>query len=333
MLPKPEKGLSFVEFAFQHMEEQWKKSDLKKIREIVNWDPFEKRLRKLYAQDVGRPAWAPIILFRCLMLAEWYGLSDPALEQALTFRLDFKRFAGLRLEEKSPDETTFVVYRKRIQPLWDYFLDLMNRQIENRGFELHKAISVDATLVEAHSKPKKQPGKDDSEGGDPDGSWRGFPVKKLKDDEGKDVIARKTALYGYKINMATSVKGGFVSGVSVCPANEHEIHHLKEFIRRAKTRAVYADKGYTSLRKYLKDRGIRDGIQAKAVRGHPLIKQDIERNKRITKKRRIVEANFGSWKRHYGWFKTRFMGLLRNQVGVILTALAWNMKKLAVMTG
>jgi len=45
------------------------------------------------------------------------------------------------------------------------------------------------------------------------------------------------------------------------------------------------------------------------------------------KKRRIVEGVFGSWKQWYRWKKTRFMGLARNHLGVLLTAMAWNMKK------
>ena len=55
-----------------------------------------------------RPAWARLI-------AEWNGLSDRALEEALEFRIDFKKFAGLEVDGAVPDATTFVVFRDRIQ--------------------------------------------------------------------------------------------------------------------------------------------------------------------------------------------------------------------------
>jgi IS5 family transposase len=332
MLAKTEKPPSFVDISFKYIDELWDKSQLKKIRNMIKWTPFEHKLEQLYSKDTGRPAWDPVLLLRCLLLAEWHTLSDPALEQALAFRLDFKKFVGLDLDAKSPDETTFVVFRKRIQPIWNDLLGILNRQLEHKGFEIHKAVAVDATLVEAHSKPKKDHKNGDRTGGDSDGSWRGFPSKTVKNDDGQEVMARRPALFGYKINMATSVKHGFISGISICTAKEHEIHHLKEFVKRNKTEAVYADKGYSGLRKKVQAMGLKDGIQAKGNRGHKLTRKEIDRNKRITKKRRIVEGNFGSWKQWYGWVKARFMGLARNQVGIILTALAWNMKKMALMT-
>ena len=100
--------------------------------------------------------------------------------------------------------------------------------------------------MEAHSKPTKN--DDDAEGGsggDPDASWRGFPVKKQLDGEGNEVISRRMALYGYKVNLAASVGTGLVSGVSVCRASEQmkNLDHLQEFVR-PDTRRVYADKGY-----------------------------------------------------------------------------------------
>jgi IS5 family transposase len=325
--------ISFADIAFSDAEERWSSHWMKMIGERVNWKPFEKRFRKLYSLDEGRPAWDPIVLFRCLLLAEWNTLSDRQLEESIAFRFDFRRFAGIPLGNKVPDATTFVVFRGRIQHLWDRLLGELNEQIECAGYRIHKAIAADATLVEAHSKPKKRKKKANTDdhkptGGDPDASWRGFPAKKAVNDHGEEVIARRPALYGYKINLAASVNTGFVGMVSVCPANEHETHHLEELMSED-TDEVYADKGYVGKRGYLKSRRIKDGIQAKATRGHPLRQRDIQRNKRITHKRRIVEGVFGSWKQWYGWYKTRFMGLAKNQYAVSMTAIAWNMKKWA----
>jgi IS5 family transposase len=69
----------------------------------------------------------------------------------------------------------------------------------------------------------------------------------------------------------------------------------------------------------------------KATRGHGLLEVEKYRNQKIVKKRRVVEGIFGSWKQWYGWRKTKYMGLLRNQLAVILTAIAWNMKKWATI--
>jgi transposase, IS5 family len=328
MIRKSNKPFTFADAAFIHTENKWNNHWLNRILKLVNWKPFEKQLERLYSPDEGRPGWNPICLFRCLLLAEWNGLSDRQLEEALDFRFDFKKFAGLELDEEAPDSTTFVVFRKRIQGLYKNLLDMLNWQLEKAGFEIKKAIAIDATLVESHSKPRK----DGSGDGDPDGSWRGFPTKKTVDDEGKEIISRRMALHGYKVNLAASVGTGFIGGLSICKASEHETHHFKEFIS-SKTEEVYADKGYAGQRSYLDEKGdIENGIQYKASRGHPLYSWQKQRNKYITRHRRIVEGVFGSLKQWYGWRKTRFMGLLRNQLAIHLTAIAWNMKKWAMAT-
>jgi IS5 family transposase len=103
-----------------------------------------------------------VIFFRCVLLAEWDGLSDRALEEALEFRIDFKKFAGLEVDAPVPDATTFVVFRDRIQPIRTRLFERLDRQLRGAGFEVHRSIAVDANLVEAHSRPTKN---DDGEGG------------------------------------------------------------------------------------------------------------------------------------------------------------------------
>ena len=325
MIKKTEEQYSIADLWLSHTEKLWDKHWLKKVKELVNWVGFQVRIEKLYSPDEGRPAEDPVMLFRCLLLAQWYGLSDRQLEEALEFRIDFRKFAGLSYGEAAPDHSTFSVFRGRIERIWKKLMQKMNEQLERAGYRIKEAVAVDATLVEAHRKPqgtRKQ--------GDPEASWRGFPTKKVMDSQGSEAVARRPALYGYKINLASSVKHGFVSGLMVTKASEHETHHFKEFLNQ-KTKAAYGDKGYIGNRRYLKAQGIRDGIQAKAVRGKELGKADVERNKRITKKRRFIEGVFGSWKQWYGWYQTRYMGLARNQLAATLTAIAWNMKKWAAL--
>ncbi|TFH66420.1 MAG: hypothetical protein E4G90_03630 [Gemmatimonadales bacterium] len=138
------------------------------------------------------------------------------------------------------------------------------------GFEVHRVIAVDSTLGEAHSWPTKDDDEEGgSSGGDPDAPWRGFPVKKQVNEDGNEVISRRMELYGFNVNLAASVNGGFVSGMNVCRASQHETHHLKEFVRSG-TRRVNADKGYVGNRQYLREEAMIDGIMAKPTRGNSL---------------------------------------------------------------
>jgi IS5 family transposase len=327
MLKKKEAAFSFADEALQHAERRWETHWLKKVQDLIDWTPFRRKLNRLYSEDEGRPAWQPDMLFRCLLLAEWNGLSDTQLEEALAFRFDYRRFAGIELTAEVPDATTFVVFRERIRPIREKLLEIMNKQLERKGYKVHPSVAVDATLVEAHSKPKRKSDHDDPKGGDPDGSWRGFPSKKKKNDEGEEVVSRRPALFGYKLHASVSTKTGFVSEIKVTTAKEHEVNHGEDLLRK-ETRAAYMDKGYTGMQVVLKERGIRNGIQKKARRGHPLTDRDLERNKRITEVRRVVEAMFGCWKQWYRWRKTRYMGLMRNELAGEITAIAWNIKRL-----
>ena len=78
---------------------------LLKIDGQINWQPFEKLLEPLYHPTQGRPSHPPLVMFKALLLQQWYGLSDPGLEKAICDRLSFQRFLGLSLTDLIPDET------------------------------------------------------------------------------------------------------------------------------------------------------------------------------------------------------------------------------------
>jgi IS5 family transposase len=48
-----------------------------------------------------------------LLLQQWYSLSEPELEEALSDRLSLRRFVGLSLEEEVPDHSTLSRYRQQ----------------------------------------------------------------------------------------------------------------------------------------------------------------------------------------------------------------------------
>ena len=57
---------------------------LERIAALVDWAAFERLLCEVYAAPVGRPSYGPVVLMRCLLLQQWYRLSDPGLEEALS---------------------------------------------------------------------------------------------------------------------------------------------------------------------------------------------------------------------------------------------------------
>ena len=61
-------------------------SPLDGITAVLDWAVLEASMGGIQASPVGRPGYGPLVLFRCLLLQQWYGLSDPGLEEALSDR-------------------------------------------------------------------------------------------------------------------------------------------------------------------------------------------------------------------------------------------------------
>jgi hypothetical protein len=50
---------------------------LETIAALVDWAAFERLLGDIYAAPLGRPSDGPVVLMKCLLLQQWYRLSDP----------------------------------------------------------------------------------------------------------------------------------------------------------------------------------------------------------------------------------------------------------------
>ena len=105
---------------------------LEKITALVDWAAFERLLRAVYAAPVGQPSYGPVVLMKCLLLQQWYRLSDPGLEEALADRLSFRRFVGLALADPVPDHSTLSRFRGELsrRGLAERLLAELNRQLD-----------------------------------------------------------------------------------------------------------------------------------------------------------------------------------------------------------
>src|SRR5512147_748387 len=67
------------------------------IDKLIDWSAVVKLLDGIYGSDEGRPSYPLLTYVKLLLLQQWYGLSDPGLEEAVDDRLSFRRFADLAL--------------------------------------------------------------------------------------------------------------------------------------------------------------------------------------------------------------------------------------------
>ncbi len=130
-----------------------------KIDALLDWGEFSAILNRGPGRSgLGPSGYTPLVLFKCLLVGQWHGLSDPKLERALKVRLDFMLFCGLDLHGPVPDETTHCRFRNALvhAGVYDDLLAEVCRQIEKHGLKLQEAEAaiIDATLIESAARPR-----------------------------------------------------------------------------------------------------------------------------------------------------------------------------------
>jgi transposase, IS5 family len=293
---------------------------LDKIASLVDWAGFERLLGEVYAAPVGRPSYGPLVLLRCLLLQQWYRLSDPGLEEALSDRLSFRRFVGLALADPVPDHSTLSRFRSELvrRGLAAPLLAELNRQLDARGLMVKTGTLIDASLVAADGRrPRK--GEPVEGRSDRDASWNAMPEKPL---------------FGYKAHVAVDQGSGLVRQAILTPANISDKTPFLKLVQ-GDEQAVYADKGYDGwwYRQGLAERGIEDGIMAASYWRRPLAAAGHARNRAIGRLRAPVERTFAILKRWYGYRRVRYRSLVRNALQLQLLACAMNLRRALVLSG
>ena len=124
-----------------------RRSALDDLHDLIDWAPIERQLAVVSSSAKGEPAWPPLALFKAMLLAMWYDLSDVKLAEVLDDRVSFRRYCGFSTSEATPERTAFVRFRKA----------LIAQALDKALFE------VMAVQLKANTKGPS----------DPD-SWRGF---------------------------------------------------------------------------------------------------------------------------------------------------------------
>ena len=117
---------------------------------LADWSGFEGLVAHLRrAEGPGKPGHAPLLMFKALILASLYGLSDRQLELAIRDRLSFRRFLGLSLADAAPDHTVICRFRNALvaEDLMEKLFAELDRQLEAAGLMVKKGTMLDATLI------------------------------------------------------------------------------------------------------------------------------------------------------------------------------------------
>jgi Transposase domain (DUF772) len=83
-------------------------SSLDGLAGILDWNEIVGLLAGIHVNSKGEAAWPPLAMFKALLLAVWYDLSDVKLAEALDDRASFRRFCGFTGSEATLERKAFV---------------------------------------------------------------------------------------------------------------------------------------------------------------------------------------------------------------------------------
>lgn len=301
-----------------------------KLNKLVDFEKFRKTLKGIYTQDMtrqGRPAYDCIMMFKLLLLGQWYSLSDRELASSLRLRIDFMYFTGFTPTSNLPDYSTINKFRNLLIEKSKYkkLFKELNKQLELLGLSINnaKGAIIDATLVESAGRPDK---------------YMDNPVEDKDTNPaisyGKDTDARwikkgKKSHYGYKVFASVDDEYGFIQTIHTESAEAYEAHRLETILEDVNCKHLLADKAYDTAanRELLKAKKINNRILQKAVRNKPLTKRQKVRNILISKTRYKVERCFGTMKRKFNFARASYFSTVKVNAQALLKAMCFNALK------
>jgi len=292
---------------------------LDRLDGLVKWYRFEKLLAALRGGGAGRPAYPPVQMFKVLLLQSLYGLSDAEMEEALGDRLSFRRFAGLALTDAVPDHSTICRFRNLLveKGLLEKLFAELDRQLEKAGVILKRGTMLDATVIETSAARPPMGGTSS----DPDARFT-----RCKGKPGSS--------FGYKAHVGVDEGSGLIRSVVTTPANVNDTVPA-DLLIRGDEKAVLADGAYhTHAREAaLKAAGIKPRLTRRPNKHHPELPPRLSHyNRLIARRRAAVETTFATLKRRMGLSVIRYKGLAKAAGQVLIAAMAFNLRRWAVLS-
>ncbi|MEM5406402.1 IS5 family transposase, partial [Paraburkholderia unamae] len=219
-----------------------KREFLDEMRRVVPWSRLIALIEPHYPKGkTGRPPFPVATMLQIHFMQQWFGLSDPAMEEALYDVPLYREFAGLdEGMTRLPDESTILRFRHLLEThgLAAQMLALVNEILSEKGLMLKAGSAVDATLISAPSSTKNGSGR--------------------RDPEMHQTKKGNQWYFGMKAHIGVDAESGLVHTVIGTAANVHDIN-AAEALLHGQEKDVYADAGY---------QGIEKRCQANPVRWH-----------------------------------------------------------------
>jgi IS5 family transposase len=283
---------------------------LGEMEQVVPWTRLLAALEPHYPNGKrGRPPIGLERMLRLYFVQQWYGLSDEALEDAVSDSAAIRNFVGVDLgHEEAPDATTVLKFRRLLeeQKLTAVLFEEINAHLRERGVMMREGTMVDATIINAPTSTKNR--------------------DNARDPEMHQTKKRNQWYHGMKAHIGADAQSGLVHSTHYTAANESDVAHTHEVLHGQED-DVFLDAGYTGVHKreeILKaqaEGAIKTGVQwsvamkrsrIKGMAEGPLkqLTQALEKVKAQIRAR--VEHPFHVVKNLFRHKKARYRGLAKN---------------------
>lgn len=279
-----------------------KREFLEEMELVVPWKVLVEIIEPHWPKSkTGRPPFAIETMLRIHYMQQWFGLSDPAMEEALHDVPMYLDFAGLSSGAgRIPDETTILRFRHLLEK-HDLAVDMLrvvNDLLQHKGLMLKTGTAVDATLISAPSSTKNSTG--------------------ARDPEMKQSKKGSQWYFGMKAHIGVDAESGLVHTVRGTAGSVNDVVVANELLQ-GDEEMVFADSGYRGADKRP---GAKAGVEWLIAR-RPSSRKPAEKSGRLGKiidkieylkasVRAKVEHAFRVIKRQFGHTKVRYRGLAKN---------------------
>jgi transposase, IS5 family len=281
---------------------------LEEMNVVVPWAALIKLIEPHYPKGTtGRPVTGIDTMLRVHFMQQWFGLSDPAMEEALHDVAIYRQFITTPAGTVTiPDETTILRFRHLLEKhqIAPQILATVNALLAMQGLFLKQGTAIDATLIPA---PVSTKNKD-----------------KARDPEMHSSKKGNQWHFGMKAHIGIDTGSGLVHTVTATSGNAHDVTQAANLLH-GQEHSVHGDAGYQGM-------GEREDFKTK----HPQLKPtqlfiSMRRGKRkkldpstaigqlleaaekaMAKIRAFVEHPFRVIKRQFGYTKVRYRGLAKN---------------------
>jgi IS5 family transposase len=267
---------------------------LSQITNLIEWEPFRPILEEMYHNKTergGRPNFDVILMFKVLLLQQWYGLSDFETEKQISDRISFMKFLGF--PDSIPDSRTIWLFRERMaqtgkdESVWEEF----QRQLDFKGLQVRRGTIQDATFIEADPGNSKKPRRENAR------------TRRSRDG-------------------TVDIDYGLIRSIESTTASVHD----SRVDLSVEGEVVLRDRGYFGV----KAKG-NDFTMKRAAAGHPLNDLDQLRNRLISKLRFPGERQFAVIKRVFRSAHVMVTTVPRVHVKMVFTAVAFDLYQLCTL--